>query len=86
MATKLLTRPVEERVLTGVCAGVAHYLDTDPIAIRAGAVTALFVTGFIPVILLYLALSLVIPTDVEVNGGEPHGDDVKRDLSALEAA
>ena len=79
-----LTRPVDERVLTGVCAGVAHYVETDPVAIRAAAVTALFVTGFIPVILLYLALSLVIPTDVEA--AAEADDDVEQELSALEPA
>src|SRR4051794_27147911 len=65
-----LTRSSEERVLAGVCGGLARYFDVDPVLFRVGAI-ALVVLGGAGV-LLYLAAWLLVPDDGGGSGtGEP---------------
>ena len=60
MAKKKLVRSAN-RVLAGVCGGIADYLDIDPTVVRVVyAALTIFTTGF-PGILLYLILLLIIP-------------------------
>lgn len=56
---KRLYRHPNEKVLGGVCAGIAVYLNTDPVLIRALFVVLFF--GFGSGLLLYLILWLVVP-------------------------
>ena len=56
---KKLTRSAN-KVLAGVCGGIAEYFDVDPTLIRViYAVLAIFSAGF-PGLLLYLILMLII--------------------------
>lgn len=48
------------KMLGGVCAGVAEYLNIDPTVVRVLAVI-LFFTPFIPMLLTYLFVCLVVP-------------------------
>lgn len=48
------------KMLGGVCAGVAEYLNIDPTVVRVLAVV-LFFTPFIPMLLTYLFVCLVVP-------------------------
>ena len=48
------------KMLAGVCAGVAEYLNIDPTVTRVLAVV-LFFTPFIPMLLVYLFVCLVVP-------------------------
>ncbi|MBO7188261.1 MAG: PspC domain-containing protein [Tidjanibacter sp.] len=48
------------KMLAGVCAGVAEYLNIDPTVARVLAVV-LFFTPFIPMLLVYLFICLVVP-------------------------
>ena len=49
------------RVLAGVCGGIAEYLDIDPTVVRVlYAVLSLFSAAF-PGLILYLVLMLLIP-------------------------
>ncbi len=60
MATKKLTRSTN-RILGGVCGGIAEYFDVDPTIIRVCyAVLSVFAAGF-PGLLLYIILLLLIP-------------------------
>ena len=60
MAKKKLVRSAN-RVLAGVCGGIADYLDIDPTVVRVVyAALTIFTTGF-PGMLLYLILLLIIP-------------------------
>jgi phage shock protein C len=60
MAKKKLVRSAN-RMLAGVCGGIADYLDIDPTVVRViYAALTIFTTGF-PGILLYLVLLLIIP-------------------------
>ena len=60
MAEKRLTRSTN-KVLAGVCGGIAEYFDVDPTLIRVCYVAlSIFTTGF-PGLLLYLIMMLIMP-------------------------
>lgn len=53
-------RSTSQRMLAGVCGGLADYFDVDVNLVRAGVVLAAFVTGGTAV-LVYLALWMLLP-------------------------
>ena len=57
---KILTRSKSNRMIAGVCAGLADYLNIDPTVIRL-----LFVLGFFTfngaMLLVYLIMAIVTP-------------------------
>jgi phage shock protein PspC (stress-responsive transcriptional regulator) len=57
---KKLTRSKSNRMIAGVCAGLAEYLGIDPTIIRLLVVLAFF-TGFGGIALVYLIMALVVP-------------------------
>lgn len=59
---KKLVRPQKNRIIAGVCAGIASYLNVDVTLIRLIAVL-LLVPGGIPGILPYIICVLVIPSE-----------------------
>ena len=60
MAKKKLVRSAN-KILAGVCGGIAEYFDVDPTLIRVlYAVLSLFSAAF-PGLLLYIILMLLIP-------------------------
>ncbi len=51
----------DNKMLGGVCAGIAEYFGTDPTLVRAAyALLSVFSTGF-PGLLLYIILLLIMP-------------------------
>jgi len=58
---KRLYRSKDERMIWGVCGGLAKYFDVDPTIIRLVAVLTLFLglTG----IFVYIILAIVIPLE-----------------------
>jgi phage shock protein PspC (stress-responsive transcriptional regulator) len=56
-----LSRSREDRVVAGVCGGLARYFDIDPVVVRIAAVALAFVGG--AGLLLYLAALLLMPSD-----------------------
>ena len=58
--TKILTRSKSNRMIAGVCAGLADYLNVDPTVVRL-----LFVLGFFAVhggiLIAYLIMAIVTP-------------------------
>lgn len=59
MEPKRLLRSTTNRMLGGVCAGIAEYYQLDPTLVRVAFVLLALLGG--PGILLYLILLLVIP-------------------------
>jgi phage shock protein PspC (stress-responsive transcriptional regulator) len=59
-APRPFTRSTSQRMLGGVCGGIADYFDIDVNIVRAGAVLTALVTGGTAV-LLYLALWMLLP-------------------------
>ena len=51
-------------MIGGVCGGVAEYLNIDPTVARVIAVV-LFFTPFIPMLLIYLFMCLLVPNKSE---------------------
>lgn len=58
---KRLYRNEQEKVIGGVCAGIADYFELDPVLIRAIYILAMFITGVIPLLIAYLVLWIIIP-------------------------
>lgn len=62
-----LYRSEEDRMLAGICGGLAEYLDIDPTVIRVLFVVAGMLGGGV---FLYLAMWLIVPTRSKV-GADP---------------
>lgn len=57
---KRLTKS-NDRMLCGVCSGIAEYFDVDPTLVRVGyAALSVFSTCF-PGLLLYIILAIIMP-------------------------
>jgi len=67
--TKRVYRSRDERVIWGVCGGIAKYFDVDPTIIRIIAVLTLFFacTG----ILIYIILTIIIPLEPRQSAESP---------------
>jgi len=66
---KRLYRSTDDRMIAGVCAGVADYFDVDPTLIRLLFVFGFFVTGS-GLFWAYVIMMIVIPEYV------PAGEDI----------
>lgn len=59
---KKFRRSQSNKVLFGVCAGIGHYLNVDPVIVRVIFAVAFFL-GLGSPLLIYLILALVMPKD-----------------------
>lgn len=59
-APKRLTRRTDDRMIAGVCSGIAAYFDVDPTVVRLLAVAGA-ILGFGTVAVVYLVLWVVVP-------------------------
>ena len=62
-AARRLTRSTTERMVAGVCGGVANYFDIDPTLVRIVFVAIVCFTAILPALLTYLVLWFVMPKD-----------------------
>ena len=62
---KKLYRSRNDKMVSGVCAGIANYLNIDPTLVRV--IYAVF-TAFVPCLILYIVLAIVIPQEPMVEG------------------
>lgn len=60
---KRLYRSKNDKLIAGVCAGLAEYFDQDPVMWRLGAIVLLVLTGVMPLALIYLIAWVIIPED-----------------------
>lgn len=51
--------------IDGVCAGMAYYLNMDPVVMRLIWVVGAFFTAVIPALILYFICSAIIPREPE---------------------
>jgi phage shock protein C len=56
-----LHRSRTNRVLAGVCGGIAEYYGSDPTAVRLAAVIIGLFTGIFPMVLVYIIAAIVVP-------------------------
>ena len=57
---KRLTRTHDDKMVAGVCGGLARYFGVDPTLVRVGAVVAL-VLGFPATVLAYVVAWVITP-------------------------
>lgn len=57
---KRLTKSAD-KMLAGVCGGIADYYDIDSTLVRIGFVLIAFMTTVVPVVVLYIIMSWVMP-------------------------
>jgi phage shock protein C len=60
MATKRLYRSRKDRIIAGVCGGLAEYFNIDPVIVRVIAVI-LLIPGGLPGIVPYTILWIIVP-------------------------
>jgi phage shock protein PspC (stress-responsive transcriptional regulator) len=56
-----LTRPRDDRIIAGVCSGIARRFNLDPTVVRIVFVASMFLPG--PQILIYLVAWLLMPDE-----------------------
>lgn len=61
METKKLTRSIDDRMLAGVAAGLADYVNMDPTLMRIIFALGTLFTGFWLGFIIYLILWIVMP-------------------------
>jgi len=81
MERKRLKRIREERVLAGVCGGVADYLGLDPTLVRVLCVVLAILQPIF--IALYLLLAVVLPESEETPQDEAAREDAREDSEFL---
>ncbi|NBC18998.1 MAG: PspC domain-containing protein [Bacteroidetes bacterium] len=60
-SAKKLTKSSTDRMIAGVCGGLAEYFDVDPTVVRVAYVAiSLFSAGF-PGLIVYIILALIMP-------------------------
>lgn len=57
---KRLTKSAD-KMLAGVCGGIADYYDIDSTLVRIGFVLITFMTAVVPVVVLYIIMGCVMP-------------------------
>lgn len=60
-AVRKLYRSKSNRMIAGVCAGLADYFSIDPTVMRIIYVALFIVTGIIPLIIVYLIMWVLVP-------------------------
>lgn len=63
---KKLTRSTDNKMLGGVCAGIAEYLGLDPTLVRLGYACLSFFTAGFPGILFYILACIIIPKKTDI--------------------
>ncbi|MDR0947097.1 MAG: PspC domain-containing protein [Ruminococcus sp.] len=58
---KKLMKSQTNKTICGICAGFANYYNVDPVLVKAIYAAATIITGFIPGIIAYLVLAVIIP-------------------------
>lgn len=64
---KKLYRSINNRMVAGVCAGLAEYVNVDTNVVRLLYLFGLMVTGIFPLVILYVIAMFILP---EKGGGE----------------
>jgi phage shock protein PspC (stress-responsive transcriptional regulator) len=63
MAVKPKLTRSKEKIIAGVCGGLAAYFGLETSLVRIGFVLLGFITAFVPLMLVYLVMWFVIPEE-----------------------
>lgn len=58
---KKLHRSYSNKMIGGICGGIAEYFDIDPTIVRLGAVFLTFITALFPCIIAYIIAMILVP-------------------------
>ncbi len=72
---KKLYRSRSDRMIGGVCGGIAEYFGIDPVIVRIAFIIAVFVLGIS--VWVYPILWIVIPEEPVMNGNSNRGSKVE---------
>ena len=64
---KKLTRSTDEKMIGGVCGGLAKYFNIDPTLVRIGWAILTLITNILPGVIAYIVMLLVVPEESEVS-------------------
>ncbi len=62
---KRLFKSRDNRVLSGVVGGIGEYYKVDPVLLRVAWILIVVFTGFIPGIIAYIFMALIVPESPE---------------------
>lgn len=62
---KKLYRSKEDKIIAGVCGGMAEYFAVDPTVVRVVFALVSLFSGFLPGVIAYIVLMLIIPVEGE---------------------
>lgn len=74
MSVKKLYRSTSDKMLTGVCGGLAEYFDVDSTIIRLIWILLACITAFVGAFIAYIIVALVVPVKVR-DYNNPNPDD-----------
>jgi phage shock protein C len=60
-----LYRSRDDRMIWGVCGGLAKYFDIDPTIVRVLAVVSIFITAVS--VLAYIIMAIIVPLEPKIN-------------------
>ncbi len=63
---KRLTKSSTDKVIFGICGGIAKYFNTDPVIVRVAYVIITLLTAIAPAVLAYIILAVIIPEEGSV--------------------
>ncbi len=61
MSNGKLTKSSHDRMIAGVCGGIANHFDLDPTLVRAGFVLLSIFSAAFPGLLVYIILAIIMP-------------------------
>ncbi len=59
-----LTRSKDDRVLAGVCGGLAKFYGLNATSVRIGVVVIGFFTAFFPIFITYVVMWMIVPEEI----------------------
>ncbi len=80
--TERLYRSRSDRVLAGVCGGLAEWLKVDPSLIRIAWVVLALATAVVPFVVLYIVMAVVVPERPVGAAAPPAGGPVSSESGA----
>jgi phage shock protein C len=73
MAAKRLYRSETDRMIAGICGGIAQMYEIDPSIVRLAAVFLAAITALLPMIIVYVVGWAIVPLGPTASRQEPPG-------------
>lgn len=60
-------RSTKDKKLAGICGALGEIYDIDPNLLRILLIVLAILTGFFPLVIIYLAAWVILPEDIQLN-------------------